>query len=114
MDLVLANQFLSLGPNLLSLEMLSEALNVVFPKVVKCSMSYHGVSGNIENNSGMCTLPVNIINEKIYLVLWLWFTCLACISTISLVYQSILPLFPSTRKIDIQMRSHSTHHHQVC
>ena len=113
MDIVLANQFLSLGPNLLSLEMLSEALNVVFPKVVKCSMSYHGVSGNIENNSGMCTLPINIINEKIYLVLWLWFTFLACISAISLVYQSILLLFPSIRKMEIQIRSRSSQPHQV-
>jgi len=113
MDLVLTNQFLSLGSNFLSLEMLSEALNVVFPKVVKCSMSYHGVSGNIENNSGMCTLPINIINEKIYLLLWLWFTCLACISTISLVYQSLLLLFPGTRKMEIQIRSRSTQHHQV-
>jgi len=42
MDLVLANQFLSLGPYFLSREILSEALNVVFPKVVKCSMSYIG------------------------------------------------------------------------
>ena len=111
MDLVLANQFLSLGSNFLSLEMLSEALNVVFPKVVKCSMSYHGVGGNIENNSGMCTLPINIINEKIYLVLWVWFTCLAFISAISLVYQSILLTFPSTRKTEIQIRSLRTPHH---
>jgi len=113
MDLVLANQFLSLGPYFLSLEILGEALNVVFPKVVKCSMSYIGVSGDIVNNSGMCTLPINIINEKIYLVLWLWFTCLACISTLSLVYQSILLLFPSTRKIEIQIRSRSSQRHQV-
>ena len=113
MDLVLANQFLSLGSNFLSLEMLSEALNVVFPKVVKCSMSYYGVSGSIENNSGMCTLPINIINEKIYLVLWLWFTCLAFISTTSLVYQSIILMFPSTRKMEMQMRSRSTPHDQV-
>jgi len=113
MDLVLANQFLSLGPYFLSLDMLSEALNVVFPKVVKCSMTYIGVSGDIVNNSGMCTLPINIINEKIYLVLWLWFTCLAFISTLSLVYQSILLLFPSTRKIEIQIRSRSSQRHQV-
>jgi len=113
MDLVLANQFLSFGSHFFSLGMLSEALNVVFPKVVKCSMSYHGVSGNIENNSGMCTLPINIVNEKIYLVLWLWFTFLACISAISLVYQSILLLFPSTRKMEIQIRSRSSQPHQV-
>ena len=110
MDLVLANQFLSLGSNFLSLEILIEALGVVFPKVVKCSMSYHGVSGNIENNSGMCTLPINIINEKIYLVLWVWFVC---ISIISLVYQSLLLLSPSLRKMEIQMRSRTTSQYQV-
>merc|ERR1712025_926425 len=113
MDLVLANQFLSLGTNLRSLEMLNEALTRVFPKVVKCSMTYHGVSGNIVNNSGMCTLPINIINEKIYLVLWLCFLSMICLSTLSLLYQSLFLISSGIRKLDIQTRSRNTPHHLV-
>ena len=107
MDLVLANQYLSLGTNLLSMDMLYRDLSVVFPKVVKCSMTYHGVSGNIVNNSGLCTLPINIINEKIYLLLWMWFICLSCISILSLLYQSILLVSPSCRQVEIQCQSRS-------
>jgi len=110
MDLVLANQYLSLGTNLLFLDMnkLYQDLTVVFPKVVQCSMTYYGAGGNIVNNSGMCTLPINIINEKIYLVLWMWFICLSCISILSLLYQSILLLSPSCRQVVIQCLSRTT------
>jgi len=113
MDLVLANQFLSLGTNLRSLEMLNEALTRVFPKVVKCSMTYHGVSGNIVNNSGMCTLPINIINEKIYLMLWMCFLATACVSIFSLVYQTLYLVSPGVRKLEMQVRSRTTPYHVV-
>merc|ERR1719315_503728 len=108
MNLVLGNQYLNLGTNLFSLDILYQDLTVVFPKVVKCSMTYHGVSGNIVNNSGMCTLPINIINEKIYLVLWIWFIGLSCISILSLLYQSIMLLCPSCWQVEIQCHSRST------
>jgi len=113
MDLYLASQYLSLGTELMSFEKLNEALTVVFPKVVKCSMNYHGVSGNIVSNSGMCTLPINIINEKIYLVLWMCFLSMICLSTLSLLYQSLFLISSGIRKLDIQTRSRNTPHHLV-
>jgi len=113
MDLYLANQYLSLGTELMSLEKVNEALTVVFPKVVKCAMNYHGVSGNIVSNSGMCTLPINIINEKIYLVLWVCYISMICLSTLSLLYQSLFLISSSIRKLDIQTRSRNTPHHLV-
>eukprot|EP00092_Neocalanus_flemingeri_P022209 GFUD01024088.1.p1 GENE.GFUD01024088.1~~GFUD01024088.1.p1 ORF type:complete len:385 (+),score=43.09 GFUD01024088.1:90-1244(+) len=113
MDLVLGNQFLSLGSNLLSVELLDKSLTKVFPKVVKCSMVYFGPSGDPVNNSGMCTLPINIINEKIYLVMWLWFMVLTLVTILCLLHQSLLLLLPSLRQIHIQRRSGVTAHHLV-
>ena len=72
MDLVLGRQLLSLGKDIHEYEVFLQILNKVFPKVVKCSMAYIGPSDEVVNNSGMCTLPVNIINAKIYLALWIW------------------------------------------
>ena len=113
MDLVLGNEYLSLGTNILSLELLDKSLHVVFPKVVKCSMSYIGPSGTLVNNSGMCTLPINIINEKIYLVLWVWFIVVACVSVASLLFQSLLLLLPSLRQMQLQRQSKITPQHLV-
>eukprot|EP00092_Neocalanus_flemingeri_P031475 GFUD01034182.1.p1 GENE.GFUD01034182.1~~GFUD01034182.1.p1 ORF type:complete len:384 (-),score=61.83 GFUD01034182.1:368-1519(-) len=113
MDLALGNQFLSLGSNLLSVELLDKSLTKVFPKVVKCSMVYFGPSGDPVNNSGMCTLPINIINEKIYLVMWIWFMVLTLVTILCLLHQSLLLLLPSLRQIHIQRRSRVTPDHLV-
>eukprot|EP00092_Neocalanus_flemingeri_P040662 GFUD01044273.1.p1 GENE.GFUD01044273.1~~GFUD01044273.1.p1 ORF type:complete len:385 (+),score=46.26 GFUD01044273.1:90-1244(+) len=113
MDLALGNQFLSLGSNLLSVEILGQSLTKVFPKVVKCSMVYFGPSGDPVNNSGMCTLPINIINEKIYLVMWVWYLVLILVTILCLLHQSLLLLLPSLRQIHIQRRSQITPDHLV-
>ena len=39
-------------------------------------MHKYGPSGTIENKDGLCVLPLNIINEKIYVFLWFWFVFL--------------------------------------
>jgi len=104
-DMVLGYQFLSIGSNLLNLDIINQALTKVFPKVVKCSMIYMGPSGNPVNNSGMCTLPINIINEKIYLVMWIWFIILIAVTVLSLFKQFLLLVLPSLRQIYLGKRS---------
>ena len=112
MDLVLDNKFLSLGSNILDYEPLSMNLTKVFPIVVKCSMIYFGPSGDPVNNSGLCTLPINIINEKLYLVLWIWCLALATVSLLSLLFQ-LLHVFPSYRLVQLRRLSPSTPPHYV-
>lgn len=42
----------------------------VFPRVTKCSFHTFGASGDIQRHDAICVLPINIINEKIYIFLW--------------------------------------------
>ena len=46
------------------------------PKVAKCTFERFGPTGTIEVFDGLCVLPINIINEKIYIFLWFWFVLL--------------------------------------
>ena len=46
-------------------------------QVTKCTFHKFGSSGTVETKDGLCILPLNIINEKIYVFLWIWFTFLA-------------------------------------
>ena len=57
----------------LSKENLSFAMNKLFPLVVICSMDYIRPSGEPVQVSGICTLPINNLNEKIYLIIWFWY-----------------------------------------
>jgi hypothetical protein len=47
-------------------------MSKIFPKVTKCTFHLYGPSGSIQNKDGLCVLPLNIINEKIYIFLWFW------------------------------------------
>ena len=44
----------------------------VFPTEVSCTVPNIGAAGGEQNHNGLCVLSQNIINEKIYLVIW-WY-----------------------------------------
>merc|ERR1719495_989367 len=69
----------------------------IFPKVTKCTMRKYGPTGTIQTHDAICILPINIINEKIYVMLWFWLLILAVLTVLSLVYNTIILLFPSIR-----------------
>ena len=96
MDLLLHRRFLGLGVLAHDHASLGQALKTVFPKVVMCSMEIFGATGTHLVKSGICTLPINIINEKIYLFLWFWFLLVTMVSLLQLVRQAAL-LAPSLR-----------------
>ena len=96
MDLLLHRRFLGLGVLAYDYDGLGQALKTVFPKVVMCSMEIFGATGTHLVKSGICTLPINIVNEKIYLFLWFWFMLVTVVSLLQLVRQAAL-LVPSLR-----------------
>jgi len=109
MDTFLNGNFLHLGSELTNLSTLSAALELVFPKVVKCSMNHFGPSGNLMPQHGLCTLPVNVINEKIYLVLWVWFILLAISSLLHFAYSFFNYLLPTLRQFRLRVFCPSLH-----
>lgn len=63
--------------------------SLVFPKLAKCDLSYIGPSGSKQTMDALCLLPQNIINEKIFAFLWIWFIVLAIISGMQLCYRLV-------------------------
>lgn len=55
---------------------------MLFIQVTKCTFHKYGPSGTIQTIDGLCILPLNIINEKIYVFLWFWFIFVAVVSAI--------------------------------
>ena len=58
-----------------------------FLQVSKCTFHKFGPSGTVEKFDGICVLPLNIINEKIYVFLWFWFILVAAVTGVHLVYR---------------------------
>uniref|UniRef100_A0A6A7FU55 Innexin n=2 Tax=Hirondellea gigas TaxID=1518452 RepID=A0A6A7FU55_9CRUS len=68
-----------------------------FPTIAKCEFFKYGPSGTIEKHDLVCLLPQNIINEKIFLLLWFWFVFLSTCSCIQIVYIAALFISPYLR-----------------
>jgi len=84
-----------------------DPMSRVFPRVTKCTFNKFGPSGTLQRRDAMCVLPVNIINEKIYVFLWFWLLVLLLITGITLVYSGFLLCAPSVR--NMMLRSRSAH-----
>merc|ERR1711936_1236257 len=65
----------------------SDPMNMVFPKVTKCTFHKYGPSGTVTRHDGLCILALNIINEKIYVFLWFWLVFLAVVTGLVLIYR---------------------------
>ena len=77
-----------------------DPMSRVFPRVTKCTFRKFGPSGTIQRLDSQCVLPINIINEKIYVFMWFWFALLSILTTISLLWAfSIVFAFTARRTI---------------
>ena len=64
----------------------------VFPKVTKCIYKRFGPTASIETNDALCTVPLNILNEKIFVILWFVYWALRILMAIGVTHR-ILMLF---------------------
>jgi len=82
-------------------------METVFPKVTKCTMETFGVTGKIVKHAGICVLPINVVNEKIYLFLYFWLMGLAAWTVLSVLYELALLVVPLLRRHFLRRRSGS-------
>jgi hypothetical protein len=83
----------------------TDPMSKVFPKIAKCTFHKYGPSGTIQNHDGLCVLPLNIINEKIYVFLWFWFVFLANLTAIQIIYRLAVLFTPRLRELLLRARS---------
>lgn len=102
MDFFLDGEFSTYGSDVLKFtemepEEREDPMSRVFPKVTKCTFHKYGPSGSVQKFDGLCVLPLNIVNEKIYVFLWFWFVFLSVLSGISLIYRCCVIMGPKLR-----------------
>lgn len=81
-----------------------DPLATTFPRVTQCSFKKFGASGTIETRESLCILPQNILNEKVFILMWFWFVLLATITAMHLVWRIVLMASPLARLKWIEQR----------
>lgn len=64
----------------------------LFPKVTKCTIHTFGPAGSVQTHDALCVLPLNVVNEKIFVVLWFWLVFLAGVGCLAVIYRYVSSL----------------------
>ncbi|GFQ72678.1 innexin inx2 [Trichonephila clavata] len=91
-DAFLGGEFTTYGTEVLKFTNWDSAIRYdpmvkVFPRLTKCTFHRYGSSGDVQRHDAMCILPINIINEKIYIFMWFWFVMLSVVSALVIAYR---------------------------
>lgn len=102
MDAFLGGEFTTYGTKVLSFTEYDYALRYdpmirVFPRMTKCTFHRYGSSGDVQKHDAMCLIPINILNEKIYIFLWFWFVILSVMSALEVLYRLAVIAIPQFR-----------------
>lgn len=109
-DVFLGGEFSTYGTKVLNFleadpEQRIDPMATVFPRVTKCSFYKYGPSGTVQTHDSICVLPINIINEKIYVFLWFWLIILSAATVLSLIYHIFMMISPVFTKIYVRARA---------
>jgi len=101
-DSMLGGEFTTFGLNVLTFAMLDDEERVdpmvkIFPKITKCTFNNYGSSGTVQKFDGLCILPINMINDKIYITLWFWLFILLILSLLYMIWRLCTLFSPEVR-----------------
>jgi hypothetical protein len=118
MDVFLGGEFTTYGSDVIAMSEMEQdqrddPMSRVFPKVTKCTFHKFGASGTVQTFDGLCVLPLNIINEKIYVFLWFWFVFVALMTGIQIIYRIAIIFTPRLRELLLRARSRLAKQDQV-
>ena len=65
----------------------------------RCHMHLFGPSGTMQNLDGLCVLPLNILHDKVYLILWFWYLILLAVTLVQFAYWLRFLCSPTQRYI---------------
>ncbi|CAL1299172.1 unnamed protein product, partial [Larinioides sclopetarius] len=107
LDVFFDGEFLGLGHFYVShynAERLKDPIRL-FPLVTNCYFKKFGASGFVDTVDALCVLPINALNVKIYLFIWVWFTFLLGLSICSLLHFTLAWFSPKYRIVPLKLKS---------
>jgi len=78
----------------------------VFPRIAACDYIRFGPGGGQETKNAICILGLNMINDKIFLVLWYWYIVLTVLGCIRLFYRGCQVSSSRVRYVMMRAKMH--------
>ena len=78
----------------------------VFPKQAACRYHRYGMGGGSDNRHAMCVLGLNMINDKVFILIWVWFCFLMFMGTMRVITRSTQISSSKVRYFLMKMKMH--------
>jgi hypothetical protein len=83
----------------LQLNNLNNPMDLIFPKVTECYIEVASQAGlETANFRPLCILPLNILHDKFFLLLWFWFVILLVLTAIQIINDFMFTMLPIFRR----------------
>ena len=60
----------------------------VFPKMAACRYHRYGMGGREDNRHAICILGLNMINDKVFVIVWIWHVFIVVVGTVRIFTRS--------------------------
>jgi hypothetical protein len=70
---------------------------LLFPIKAKCHFDVYGVSGSIQHLDSLCILPQNVITDKIFVIIYVWFILILLCAILHFIYLIVIYSFNKLR-----------------
>ena len=110
-DVFLSGRFFNYGSNVISYDSVikhdsgidelnckQHPMSSLFPTVVNCEYSFSGVNKNLDKRSTICMLGQNILNQKIFFLIWIWFIVLFVASALVFIDRMVSIFVPAYQR----------------
>lgn len=78
---------------------------IIFPKVAKCTYEPYGPSGSAQIFDALCLLPLNTLNQKLFIIVWIWYIVQLIMSILNLLYWMIVSCSENVRIYILHQKS---------
>ena len=77
-----------------------------FPRIAACSYHRFGGAGEGSNIEALCILALNVINDKVFLVIWWWLFLLVWLGVLRIIFRSVQMYSARLRFCMLNLRMH--------
>lgn len=86
---------------------------IIFPKLAKCAYKIFGSSGTLQSFDAFCLLPLNILNQKLFIIVWIWYIVQLFVSILNLLYWVIISHSENMRIYILRKKSMNSVSHNL-